>query len=270
MKFACSIKYGLVLLLFMLHAVFAFGAEKQLSADEIIQRALARTRQVQTSKTVPAFTYTKATVTEELDASGKVKQRKEKVYQVSFQGGATFVKLVEVNGRPPEGLDAKEQAENEGNMQKLTGKPKTAKTDNRDVLLTPELVSRFDFTLLGTTTIEGRPAYRLAFQPKNPQPPVHRLIDRFLDRISGTLCVDTEEFEIARADMSLGSEVSLWGGVAGCLKKLAYTVTRTRMAEGIWFNTFSTGDFEGRKLLDSTRIKTRSQSTNFRRLRITS
>src|SRR5215203_3631957 len=49
MKFACSIKYALVLLLLMLQAVVGLAGEKQLSADEIIQRALARTRQVQTS-----------------------------------------------------------------------------------------------------------------------------------------------------------------------------------------------------------------------------
>jgi len=63
-----------------------------------------------------------------------------------------------------------------------------------------------------------------------------------------------------------GSEVSLLGGVVGSLKKLAYTMTRTRIADGLWFNTSSFGDFEGRKLIDAMRIKTRSQAINFRPL----
>jgi hypothetical protein len=54
------------------------------------------------------------------------------------------------------------------------------------------------------------------------------------------------------------------------LKKLAYTMTRTRVADGVWLSTFSSGDFEGRKLVDSLRIKTSSRSTNFRPLRFAS
>ena len=68
----------------------------------------------------------------------------------------------------------------------------------------------------------------------------------------------------------MGSEVDFLGGVVGSLKKLAYSMTRTRVGDGFWFNTLSTGDFEGRKLLDSMRIKTKSQSTNFRPLRLAS
>jgi hypothetical protein len=92
------------------------------------------------------------------------------------------------------------------------------------------------------------------------------MVDKLLDRISGMVWIDAEEFEIARAEMQLGSEVSLLGGVVGSLKKLAYTMNRTRIAEGLWFNTSSFGDFEGRKLIDAMRVKTRSQAINFRPL----
>src|SRR5439155_24678474 len=102
------------------------------------------------------------------------------------------------------------------------------------------------------------------FQPKDPGPPTHRTLDRVMKRISGTLWIDAQEFEIARSDLELGSEVDFLGGVIGCLRKLAYTMTRSRMADGIWLLSFSVGDFEGRKLVESVRIKMRSESTNFR------
>jgi hypothetical protein len=92
------------------------------------------------------------------------------------------------------------------------------------------------------------------------------MIDRFLNRLSGTLWIDTDEFEIARADLRLSSEVNVLGGMIGSLKKLAYTMTRTRLGEGIWLNTYSSGDFEGRKLIESMRIKTKSLAKNFRLL----
>ena len=264
-----KLRFSILLGLFVATAFPGVASEKSRtpSADEIIRRVLERAREMQATTGTPAYTYSKVTITEEMDADGKVKQRKKKIYQVKLQGGATKMKLLEVNGRTPSDQEAREQAENEMNLQKLTGKNQVG---NRDGFLTPELAARFDFELVGKKTIQRRPAYELKFKPKTPEPPVHRLLDRFLNRISGTLFIDTEEFEIAHADISLGSEVNLLGGVAGSLKKLAYSVTRTRVADGIWLNTSSTGDFEGRKLLDWTRVKTRSQSTNFRLARMTS
>ena len=127
-------------------------------------------------------------------------------------------------------------------------------------------MARFDFTLLDQRSLNGRTAFRVAFAPKSPEPPERRLADRLLNRITGTLWIDAQEFELAQADIRLGSEVNLLGGIAGSLRKLSYTMTRTRVADGLWLSTATNGDFEGRKLLVSKRIKTRSQSANFRPL----
>lgn len=234
------------------------------SADDLVKKAVDRAAQAQAKSTQPAYTYTKLTVTEELDSSGNVKEREQKVYSVVFQAGSSYLKLIEVNGHPPAESDRKKQAEKELNLNKLTGDRKGAKANQTDNILTPELVARYDFTVLSQEMINGRQAYKLKFRPKSPELPVHHIVDRLLNRISGTIWIDSEEYEVARANIFLGSEINLLGGVVGSLKRLAYTVTRTRMSDGLWFNTSSSGDFEGRKLLDSTRIKTKSQSTNFR------
>ena len=240
------------------------------SADEVIQKAVNRAQQAQSGACKTGYTYTKACVTEEMDAMGKVKEHKEKIYQILFQSGMTHVKLLEINGRPPGAADLRKQTDNELTLRQLTGQPKSGSGDNHDNFLTPELVARFEFRLLDQGEVNGRAAYRIAFQPKNPEPPIHRVIDKLLNRISGTLWIDTGEFEVARADIQLRSEVDLLGGMVGCLKHLAYTMTRTRMTEGVWLNSFSSGDFEGRKLLDSLRIKTKSHSSNFRPLAMNS
>ena len=243
-------------------------AGPELSADDVIQKALARAQRASVPQ--PAYTYTKVTLTEELDAFGNVKERKEKLYQVSLQDGSTYLKLLAVNGHPAPDAELKKQSENQALFRQLLGQPKSARGDHRENFLTPELVARFKFTLAGQTPVNGRPAYQVAFQPRSTEPPARHVADRFLSRISGTVWIDAEEFEIARADVRLGSEVSLLGGVIGSLKKLAYTMTRTRVADGVWLSTFSSGDFEGRKLVDSLRIKTSSRSTNFRPLRFAS
>ena len=237
---------------------------RPLPVDDIIRRAVSRADQAQRNAGQNAYTYTKLTVTEELDPAGRVKDRKEKVYQVFFQSGATHLKLLTVNGRAPAHADIKQQSENDTSARQVLGQSKSAKAAEN--LLTPEVVARFNFTLVDETSINGRKAYHISFEPKRPAPPVHRIVDRLLDRISGTIWIDADEFEIAQAQIYLSSEVDLLGGVVGCLKKLDYTMTRTRVGDGLWFNTFSTGDFQGRKLLDWMRIKTKSQSSNFRPL----
>ena len=243
----------------------AAEADGPLSAGEVIGRAVSRAQQAEARAGQTAYTYTKLTFTEELDATGRVKERKEKVYQVVFQNGLTHLNLLTVNGHPPAQADLKKQLENEANARKILGKSKIARGGpNRENFLTPELVARFNFILIGEESIDGRGAYRVAFEPMRPGPPVHHIVERLLDRLSGTVWIDAEEFEIARAEINLASEIDLLGGVVGSLKKLAYTMTRTRLGEGLWFNTLSAGDFEGRRLLESLRIKTRSQSINFR------
>src|SRR2546422_6532670 len=71
-------------------------AATSLSADEVIQKAVARAQQAGTKPGHAGYSYTKCTLTEELDAEGKVKERNERVYQVFFQARSTYLKLVSV------------------------------------------------------------------------------------------------------------------------------------------------------------------------------
>src|SRR2546423_963554 len=99
MKFLWAVKVWL-----SLAAVFVFsgigqavsGAETSLSVDDIVQKAVGRAQRTEKKSGQPGYSYTKVTLTEELDATGKVREHKEKVYQVSFQAGSTQVKLLEV------------------------------------------------------------------------------------------------------------------------------------------------------------------------------
>src|SRR5262249_43375511 len=178
-------------------------SQNAMSSDQIIQKAVALAQNSSARPGKGAYTYTKLTVMEEFDSTGKVKEHKEKVYQVNFRDGATFAKLVEVNGHAPGQADLKKQAENESNASQMTGS-KSKKGENHENFLTPEIVERFDFRLLRQTNFNGRATYQVAFQPKHPAPASHHMVDRLLDRISGMVWIDAEEFEIARAELQLG------------------------------------------------------------------
>ncbi len=88
--------------LFLLTALSASSKDlPALTADAIIQKAVDRADHSRAGQPCPAYTYTKVNVTEELDGKGKIKERKERVFEVNFSGGATSLRLVEVNGHAP-------------------------------------------------------------------------------------------------------------------------------------------------------------------------
>ena len=154
--------------------------------------------------------------------------------------------------------EAREAAERQRLMDAKPG----AKGDERESVLTADLVNKYRFTLLDNKPLNGRDCYRLKFEPRGNLP-VHKLTDRFLNQISGAVWVDTREFEVARFELHLDSEIALWGGLIATLKQCNFSLERTRLPDGVWLDSFSHGLFEGRKLLEPLLIRTRSESNNF-------
>jgi len=241
---------------------------ENLSGDDLMQKAVARSKHRAAAAGQPAYTYNKVMVTEELDTAGTVKKREEKVYAARFQADSTSLRLVEVDGRPLSGAELKKQLADEAKSDRALGPSKSGNGDRRENLLTPELVARYSFTVAGKSLVNDRMAFEIHFKPKIPAPQPHSLLDRFLGRVSGTLWIDAEDFEIARAQVRLDSQVDLVGGLLGSLKAMGYTLLRTRLPDGQWFNASSSANFEGRKLLFSTSVRTTSRYSNFRPVKL--
>ena len=104
----------------------------------------------------------------------------------------------------------------------------------------------------------------LTFRPRSNKLPVRKVTDRLLNRLGGKVWVDAREFEVAKAEIDLLGEVTMWGGVLGAMKKFSFDVERTRV-DGVWFNRVSNFEVQGRKLLDGTHMRVKSETSNFRR-----
>lgn len=241
------------------------AAEAPPAADEIMRRAVARAEAMAAPDGQPNYHFTRRTVTDELDMSGNLREHTEKLFDVAVTSARTRMRLVEINGRPPSAADLKkQQLQDETEQKKIAESRSGEKKNATGNLFTTELISRYDFTLAGTRDIRGRPAYYLTFKPK-ANLPVHKITDRFLNQVAGRVWIDTQEFEVARAEIRLQSEVTLWAGIIGTLRKCDFTLERIRLPDGAWFAGSSHGLIEGRKFLDNLFVRTRSESTNFRR-----
>ncbi len=243
-----------------------------LTAAEIIRRTVERSETAEEREAASNYQFRKRTVTEELDGKGRVTTRKEKLYDVLVQAGQSKEKLVEVNGKALPPRELKKQADHDAAERAKYSKEKPAKKHKgqpKEKLATEELTARYHFTRLADETVNGRVTLVLAFEPKSGKLPEHELTDRFLNQMEGKVWIDAEEFELARADIHLRAEITLWGGVLGKLRRCEFSFSQMREADGIWVEAASNGVFEGRKLLESMTIKSKTEVSDFRPLSAT-
>lgn len=240
--------------LFVAAASHATAAETNLpSADDILQRAITKAK-CAASNSAP-YQFTQVTITEERDGNGALKDRKQDCNEVCATA-ASFLKRRNL---------AKSTKTNNSDPLKV----KNYKCSNRsDALnfLTPELIDRYALQLVRQTVVNGRPAYELAFQPKNRTAEAREFIERILNQASGKLWIDVEEFELARAELKLNSEIPVGGGLLGSLKKALVVLERVRLDGGVWFDRFYKTDYEARKLAASKRVVTWCEAKNFRKV----
>lgn len=211
------------------------------------------------------YAYLKRATTERFDEKGQLRERQEKL--MKFQSGLGSVVEMKVNGRPVSAAELRRQeAEMAQKRQQLTESSSGVRNDYWEMFLTPELASKYTFHLAGQQVVNNRPTYVLSFRPSRADLPVDKMADRLMNQMTGKLWIDVEEFEIARAELSLQSEATLWGGMLASLKKFSFNVERLRLSDGTWFNRITTGEFAGRKLLEPFHMRTRTETSDFRKI----
>ncbi|MBA4147624.1 MAG: hypothetical protein H0X66_05875 [Verrucomicrobia bacterium] len=250
----CFVRASLILAMLCLVSNAVAVNPGQFTANEIIAKAVERTKNKHCEQDTYAFT--KTTVREERDSQGQVKERKHKSDQIIFRNGDYFN-----TGR----VDVSDPVEIEENdLAELENRKPNKRKDYLD-LLTPELVGKYTFSLLSHTTANGRSVYEISFQPRKKRLPASDLKERVMNQATGTLWIDDSEFELVRARIYLNSEISV-GGFLGALKRAAFSLERVRLESGVWFERFYKTDYEARKLAQVKRVTTQSECGNFRRI----
>src|SRR5207237_7698016 len=110
------------------------------------------------------YSYTKFSMTEEFNGKGKLKEKKEKLLQ--FESGRGRLSQVKLNGRTLSGAEFRKQEEAALEVrQQATDSKSNRHEDNWEKYITPQLVAKYSFKLLGEEIINGRSAYVLGFEP---------------------------------------------------------------------------------------------------------
>lgn len=126
----------------------------------------------------------------------------------------------------------------------------------------PNLVSRFQLTLVGREMLNGRPSLVVDFKPLNDHLPVNQFADNFINKAAGRVWIDEEDYAVAQAQLHLTQPVNVLGGIVGAVQKFTYEFTRVRTPEGFWFARNMDWHVEGREVLVNRIVDYHEQKLN--------
>jgi len=133
----------------------------------------------------------------------------------------------------------------------------------------PDLVKRFQFTLVGREKLNGRPAFVVDFKPASDQLEVKSLADNFINKTAGRIWVDEQDSAIAQAQLHLTEQVNVLGGVVGPVRKFTCAFTRLRTPEGYWFVRNMDWHLEGRVVVVNRIVDYHERKINEQRIMAT-
>jgi hypothetical protein len=204
------------------------------------------------------YSYTRTKATDYHNSSGDLKKHDEK-QNVNDPAHPTANRLKQMSAEAK--MDS--PANNPPTGAQASGKGKAV--DKKDFPLTADLVKRFTLTLAGSEVINGRPALIVDFKPADDNLPVNNFKDKFINHAAGRVWVDEGDYSLMKADLHLTQPVSIFGGLAGVVRKFNYSFDRVRTADGLWFPSDVNWHFEGREILVNRVIDYHEETTGVRK-----
>ena len=257
-----------VILVLVFCPVALLGQKKpeQPTADEIIQKLISRAHANEEQHADARYTYTQRSVTDTLDGKGAVKKHEVREYVAVPISGQLYLRQVSKDGKPLAGRDTKEEQERERKFREKMRRPKGEQKDDGEVEFNDDLFNKYRFRLDGRETLNGRSSFVLSFEPRSADLPIRRRIDRLLNELKGRLWVDEQDYDLARMEAHLMTEVNAWGGLLATIRTFSLHYEQARMADGTWLPRVAQGTIEGRIVFKWLNVRFDQQSGNYQKL----
>lgn len=237
-------------------------AADQVTAEEIIDRVIARSKERSEQAENHCYVCRRMTVIETLDGDGDVTERKTKEHRVAYTNGVETARLVKIDDQEPEVRNARKEERKERENREKYARPAAAKKRRGPDAVDESLIRRFNYTLSGTEVVAGRTNYVLSFQPK-PDSKKGEVADRVLGLLTGKVWVDATEYELVRVDAHLSKAFDVLGGIAASINRLDFAIDRVRLPDGSWANSSLKSEVRGRKLFSTMHSKMNVEQDGF-------
>ena len=216
----------------------------------------------------PQYTYEKRALLERLDAAGHPVTSEVKVYKVTLIAGLPFNRLIRIQDRELSSEESsREDAKEERFRQRFITADAKKMAAQREGLVTPELLGRYQFEVERRVALSNRPTLVLTFKPKEGTLPSNSVTDKLLNRMAGRVWIDEADADTARIEVGLVEPFSLgWLGWLGSLNQCEMSLARQRMPDGVWINTKQSMLIQCRKLTANLRFRATEVCSGFQKV----
>jgi hypothetical protein len=245
------------------------GAAEQLpDASEVTRRMIERSQTVAGTGEGPQYTYEKRALLERLDAAGRSLSSEVKVYKVTLIAGLPFNRLVRIQDRELSSEESnREDAREERFRQRFITADAKKLAAQREGLVTPELLGRYQFVVERRVVLSNRPTLVLAFKPKEGTLSSSTVMDKLLNHMAGRVWIDEADADTARIEVGLVEPLSLgWLGWLASLNQCEMSLERRRMPDGVWINTKQSMLIQCRKLTANLRFRSTEVCSRFQKV----
>ena len=213
------------------------------------------------------YTYDLASVREDLDEAGRVKERETRRYEIFFVKGRPVRRLVEEDGRPlsaarqqREDREAREMAEAVRSGRAVTEQPRVRLS---------AILDRYDFRAVAREDVAGRTAIVLEFQPRPGDLGLEG--DRYLRRLGGRIWVDEAEQEVVRTEITNLAAIKVGSVLGASVSSLSMRIDFRKVDDAIWLPAEDETLVSGRALIfKKFRRRFRRTYGNYRRFSVES
>lgn len=252
-------RQAITAILFATSSLMGYGAETsstdiQPILQRIMERAKLEDKNDQDFKSL--YSYTREKTTEYRNGDGEVIKREDKT---SLRHPKLPIPAETAKAEPAKNVVT---ATDKDDHPALKGQS----FDKNELVMNEDLVNRFDFTLAGQETINGRPALVIDFVPTKRKVAERSLKDRFINKAAGRVWVDAAEYTIVKADLHLTKPVDVAFGLVGAVWKFDYAFERSRTPEGLWFTQNSNWHLEGREVVVNRIVDCHESTKNLQKV----
>ena len=234
-----------------------------LSATEIVERAQTNGKLKETSIDLPVFSFLrKVTITKPTDKNATTNPQTKTYQAYSNNRDQTLIK---VNGRPPSPKEIEEDREKNRKRQRRflerNGKKGSDKMMSHNMDLYKE---KFTPRLIGTETVNARPAYLIQLKPDTNHKIKNGTVDRIMNQMLTKLWVDQEDFQVSRLEAELVKPIGIVVGLIGSIKTIRIRLEQQRLTPQVWTDLKIDADFDIRILTANYTFNMKSQSSGFK------
>jgi hypothetical protein len=182
------------------------------------------------------YSYMERDETRRLGSDSRMQSQDVGISKIVPVNGVPVEQRLEHNGRPP---SAEEKAKLDAKADKLKHEmpeeraARLCKEKRESAALTRDVLQAFDYTLIGTELVNGRPAYVLQAVPR-PGFRGESKYGKMFVKVEGKIWVDQQDLTWVKVDGQVIEPFSMGLFLARVLCGSHIMLEQTRVADGIW------------------------------------